>query len=1268
MRGFFRNRHRPASERGFTLTELLVTMAIIATLAGVAIPVIASQRDKATRAAAETDLSNAFEELNLAYKEGRLGEPPTVTLEGSQLTFLVYGSNPENFCLQTTYDHNGTPTTIHRTPGGIGDGPCASAITYPPTVFPLGSDKKTVTPTVEGVSPSTWDYEGSLPPGFKFDAATGTITGPASNEWGWEGTSLAAGDGGACVATSTGQALCWGTFSTSDDTKVPADVAPGVLTQVTQVAAGGEHMCALTGSGEVYCWGGNASGQANPTASGGTVTTPTRVDLGGDIAVEVAAGASHTCVLTGQAAVKCWGSREFGQVQGGTSTPTAIADIAGASHVYAGGTLSCALVNSTLKCWGKIGSTTMTTGTPVADGMAIASASIGARHACLIDAGGDVYCFGANDLKQLGPGGGTAETPAATPVQVTGLPGAADAITAGGQHTCAQTSGDLYCWGSNRYGQLANSTTNGQAQAAPSAVPNVAAPNPAAAGRNFTCSVVAGGEVKCWGDNSQGQLGRGEDTGDVVTGPAVPFCPDASYGEPVVDANSPTGYSCVKTVDTRHWVCPDGYTMVGNPEDLTATPRCEKPVYVPPTYYCPLGGTLTSLAPPTCTVGTDYSYPATPVTTTESQPATPTSTSGSTVSYTCPAASPAYTLTTGTPPMCTRVVTTSPNSSCPSDWEVDPANSNKCRKITGWNCDAYGVETNVEVRINLRGWPGTGNNPRCEWWAWYCRDAAWPDKSTDMPSKCLAPSWSPWYHDDKGKTCSDLLAQRRANDQPSDGFDCAWLGDHAKYRVRDAVTGTLELRNFANAAPEYSYMNMSYSSTPCPAGYSLSGGLCRKTETIAATSSSVYSCNSGGTLSGSQCSYPVYSCSTGTLNTATTPPTCNVQYCRASADGSAYEPTPVSVWNCNAGSEFLPTGGQCSYTCVHTPNLSSASTYCSAVNANIGAYCTNGATSASSCTNTASCPSGYYNNGSNMCWSNGTSTTGTACSSLGAGYVDKVWTAATCPSGYTGPSGGVCSRTYAATAGSTSTTVNVAQTCSSIANKAAYCPSGYSFVSNAWVSPNCKITCSKTTYSCPSGGSLSGSLCTQTTSPNPGYCTYRTETSPNWSSTFYCLKPNQTVTGPISALAGSTQSTSATLSYSNQPANGSPVTVTTYSCPAGWTLEGTMCYRTTTTYTCPSGGTLSGTTCTVSTSRTYAASVLPGTGTWTPGAATVDATLEGGSAEVRVPADTTPTEYSSVPNGVSGAGAMQGLPAQITVRMTDTGGNIYDQPLVLSME
>src|SRR6185436_10516664 len=86
----------------------------------------------------------------------------------------------------------------------------------------------------------------------------------------------------------------------------------------------------------------------------------------------------------------------------------------------------------------------------------VTDVSAGGRHTCAVATGGTVECWGANDWKQLGNGLRQAQT---RPRRVEGLAGAATAVAAGDNHTCALTnSGRVRCWGANDSGQLGDGT------------------------------------------------------------------------------------------------------------------------------------------------------------------------------------------------------------------------------------------------------------------------------------------------------------------------------------------------------------------------------------------------------------------------------------------------------------------------------------------------------------------------------------------------------------------------------------------------------------------------------------------------------------------------------------------------------------------------------------------------------------------------------------------------------------------------------------------
>ncbi|MBS2016882.1 MAG: protein kinase [Deltaproteobacteria bacterium] len=179
--------------------------------------------------------------------------------------------------------------------------------------------------------------------------------------------------------------------------------------------------------------------------------------------------------------------------------------------VRVGPSRSCALLpDRTLSCWGG-GSPKPTT----VEGLSgVFEFSIGRTHVCALATSseertkGDVYCWGSNDHGQLGDG---TTAPSTLPKRVA-LPGPVGLVAASSTHTCAMTdreSGDLYCWGNNDVGQLGDGTTT------PSLVPKrVAFADGAKAlrfgiGHDLGCAVLRPGlQLWCWGRNDDGQAGQ----------------------------------------------------------------------------------------------------------------------------------------------------------------------------------------------------------------------------------------------------------------------------------------------------------------------------------------------------------------------------------------------------------------------------------------------------------------------------------------------------------------------------------------------------------------------------------------------------------------------------------------------------------------------------------------------------------------------------------------------------------------------------------------
>ena len=189
-----------------------------------------------------------------------------------------------------------------------------------------------------------------------------------------------------------------------------------------EVAAGKDAFCALRGAGELYCWGANNGmaklGRLDQSAD---QYAPMRVGTGEDWA-SVTLGDHHGCAIKTDGSLWCWGSNASGQLG----------------------------FNSNLNL-----ETTGFVPTQEDSASTWLEVKAGAQHTCAIRDTGELFCWGNNELGQLGLGDFTNRF---SPTLVHEGPFKDLAPLKDG--TCAVHGDDLdsdgiYCWGQNEAGQLA---------------------------------------------------------------------------------------------------------------------------------------------------------------------------------------------------------------------------------------------------------------------------------------------------------------------------------------------------------------------------------------------------------------------------------------------------------------------------------------------------------------------------------------------------------------------------------------------------------------------------------------------------------------------------------------------------------------------------------------------------------------------------------------------------------------------------------------------
>lgn len=289
-------------------------------------------------------------------------------------------------------------------------------------------------------------------------------------------------------------------------TDLPIESGAASSTKFGMVESGHSHSCAMSTNGEVFCWGSNKDGQVDPNSYAPYIATAVQVR---GLLNSNTAGMFDFATL-----------RE--RVMG----------------VDLGWNYSCAEVSKEdpldgqfIQCWGYVTNVMKTNtkfraGTYNASTVAVNTFAAGSYHACSIETtnANIINCAGENEWEFDGlyNNGCCAygmsdfekreNYGARTPVGVS-----FEQVAAGYRFACALTTdGQTYCWGANESGQAGSLLTDfddyypgNQSLTWPTLIENAPKFTSLSAGSYHTCALTSEGEAFCWGDNEYGQLGHG---------------------------------------------------------------------------------------------------------------------------------------------------------------------------------------------------------------------------------------------------------------------------------------------------------------------------------------------------------------------------------------------------------------------------------------------------------------------------------------------------------------------------------------------------------------------------------------------------------------------------------------------------------------------------------------------------------------------------------------------------------------------------------------
>ncbi|MFZ3230391.1 MAG: hypothetical protein WA160_09310, partial [Pseudobdellovibrio sp.] len=317
-----------------------------------------------------------------------------------------------------------------------------------------------------------------------------------------------------------------------DTTPAPAPVVLPLITK--KIAVGAVKMFAINTSAVVKSAGANYDSSNNIYGqlglNLGTSTNYNTLQLLADSPVQyvsVASGEATNCGITSALTIKCWGGYTGTGSAADILTPTTIDDSSTYNDVAAGSYHSCGVTTAgILKCWGdgwdgKLGNGDslgdMQNSPVIADsGTLYKKVAAGRNHTCGITSADVLKCWGTMANGQVGNNSFASAGMIIPTIINAGT--SYQEISAGEDTTCGiTTAGVLKCWGYNSNGQLGDNTT--VSKAVPTIIDSGVNYSKISTGGStsyHTCGITVAGVLKCWGNNGNGQLGNASTTQSLI--------------------------------------------------------------------------------------------------------------------------------------------------------------------------------------------------------------------------------------------------------------------------------------------------------------------------------------------------------------------------------------------------------------------------------------------------------------------------------------------------------------------------------------------------------------------------------------------------------------------------------------------------------------------------------------------------------------------------------------------------------------------------------